>query len=70
MKRAHLFQYVFDHMAGAFTHKLWHVREGVLVCLQNTINRYRLPIRHTQICVNVYLYICQEGSVCLSAKHY
>ncbi|KAK7497575.1 hypothetical protein BaRGS_00011215, partial [Batillaria attramentaria] len=33
-------QYVFERMSGAFTHKLWHVREGVLVCLQNTINRY------------------------------
>ena len=47
-----------------------YVRKGVLVCLQNTINRYRLPIRHTQICVNVYLYICQEGSVGLSSEHY
>ncbi|XP_076456220.1 CLIP-associating protein 1-A-like isoform X4 [Babylonia areolata] len=33
-------QYVFERMSGAFSHKLWHVREGVLVCLQNTINRY------------------------------
>ncbi|XP_067686714.1 CLIP-associating protein 1-like isoform X17 [Haliotis asinina] len=33
-------QYVFERLTGAFTHKLWHVREGVLVCLQNTINRY------------------------------
>ncbi|XP_025078403.1 CLIP-associating protein 1-like isoform X19 [Pomacea canaliculata] len=33
-------QYVYERMAGAFGHKLWHVREGVLVCLQNTINRY------------------------------
>ncbi|XP_071101297.1 CLIP-associating protein 1-like isoform X23 [Haliotis cracherodii] len=33
-------QYVFERLTGAFSHKLWHVREGVLVCLQNTINRY------------------------------
>ncbi|XP_046581036.1 CLIP-associating protein 1-like isoform X17 [Haliotis rubra] len=33
-------QYVFERLTSAFTHKLWHVREGVLVCLQNTINRY------------------------------
>ncbi|XP_070175269.1 CLIP-associating protein 1-like isoform X11 [Littorina saxatilis] len=33
-------QYVFERMSGAFTHKLWLVREGVLVCLQNAINRY------------------------------
>ncbi|KAK3106105.1 hypothetical protein FSP39_012814 [Pinctada imbricata] len=33
-------QYVFERMMSAFTHKLWHVREGVLVCLQNTINTY------------------------------
>ncbi|KAL4229386.1 hypothetical protein ACF0H5_012425 [Mactra antiquata] len=33
-------QYVFDRIMGTFNHKLWHVREGVLLCLQNTINRY------------------------------
>lgn len=33
-------QYVFERMNSAFTHKLWHVREGILVCLQNTINTY------------------------------
>ncbi|KAL3837045.1 hypothetical protein ACJMK2_022432 [Sinanodonta woodiana] len=33
-------QYVFERMAGAFQHKLWHVREGVLICLINTINTY------------------------------
>ena len=32
-------QYVFERIMGTFTHKLWHVREGVLICLQNTINR-------------------------------
>ncbi|XP_041372229.1 CLIP-associating protein 1-like isoform X3 [Gigantopelta aegis] len=33
-------QYVFDRMTMAFSHKQWRVREGILVCLQNTINRY------------------------------
>ncbi|XP_053408709.1 CLIP-associating protein 1-like isoform X4 [Mercenaria mercenaria] len=33
-------QYVFERIMGTFNHKLWHVREGVLLCLQNTINRY------------------------------
>ncbi|XP_052805187.1 CLIP-associating protein 1-like isoform X9 [Mya arenaria] len=33
-------QYVFERILSNFTHKLWHVREGVLICLQNTINRY------------------------------
>ncbi|KAL5010946.1 hypothetical protein ScPMuIL_013251 [Solemya velum] len=33
-------QYVFDRLMGAFGHKLWHVREGVLMCLQNTLNTY------------------------------
>ncbi|XP_052252616.1 CLIP-associating protein 1-like isoform X3 [Dreissena polymorpha] len=33
-------QYVFERMMNTFTHKLWHVREGVLLCLQQTINRY------------------------------
>ncbi|XP_021373912.1 CLIP-associating protein 1-like isoform X12 [Mizuhopecten yessoensis] len=32
--------YVFERMMSAFTHKLWHVREGVLICLQNTLNTY------------------------------
>ncbi|XP_036366134.1 CLIP-associating protein 1-B isoform X5 [Octopus sinensis] len=33
-------QYVFERITSCFTHKLWHVREGILVCLQNTINTY------------------------------
>ncbi|CAL1546836.1 unnamed protein product [Lymnaea stagnalis] len=33
-------QYIFDRLGPAFTHKLWHVKEGVLLTLQNTINRY------------------------------
>ncbi|XP_060569318.1 CLIP-associating protein 1-like [Ruditapes philippinarum] len=33
-------QYVFERIMGTFNHKLFHVREGVLLCLQNTINRY------------------------------
>ncbi|BFZ06493.1 hypothetical protein BsWGS_09532 [Bradybaena similaris] len=33
-------QYVFDRLGPAFQHKLWHVKEGALVTLQNTINRY------------------------------
>ncbi|GAB1609449.1 CLIP-associating protein 1-B-like isoform X4 [Argonauta hians] len=33
-------QYVFERITSSFTHKLWHVREGILVCLQNTINTY------------------------------
>ncbi|KAL8621729.1 hypothetical protein ACOMHN_061864 [Nucella lapillus] len=39
-------QYVFERMSGAFTHKLWLVREGILVCLQNTINRYGARCLH------------------------
>ncbi|VDI09750.1 CLIP-associating protein 1/2, partial [Mytilus galloprovincialis] len=31
-------QFVFERLMGAFNHKLWHVREGVLICLQNTLN--------------------------------
>ncbi|CAC5380169.1 CLASP1_2 [Mytilus coruscus] len=33
-------QFVFERLMGAFNHKLWHVREGVLICLQNTLNLY------------------------------
>ncbi|XP_055860572.1 CLIP-associating protein 1-like isoform X3 [Biomphalaria glabrata] len=33
-------QYVFDRLGPAFSHKLWHVKEGILLTLQNTINRY------------------------------
>ncbi|XP_012939187.1 CLIP-associating protein 1-A, partial [Aplysia californica] len=33
-------QYVFDRLGPAFQHKLWHVKEGALVTLQSTINRY------------------------------
>ncbi|XP_050407355.1 CLIP-associating protein 1-A isoform X4 [Patella vulgata] len=33
-------QYVFERMMPAFNHKLWHVREGCLICLAATINRY------------------------------
>jgi len=33
-------QYVFDRLGPAFQHKLWHVKEGVLITLQSTINRY------------------------------
>ncbi|BFZ22652.1 hypothetical protein BsWGS_25691 [Bradybaena similaris] len=33
-------QYVFDRLGPALQHKLWHVKEGVLVTLQNTVNRY------------------------------
>ncbi|KAK3765454.1 hypothetical protein RRG08_067000 [Elysia crispata] len=33
-------QYVFDRLGPAFHHKLWLVKEGVLVTLQRTINRY------------------------------
>ncbi|KAK6182722.1 hypothetical protein SNE40_010342 [Patella caerulea] len=33
-------QYVFERMMPAFSHKLWHVREGCLICLAATINRY------------------------------
>ncbi len=32
-------QFVFDRIMGAFTHKLWRVRESVLICLQKTLNQ-------------------------------
>ncbi|XP_033732928.1 CLIP-associating protein 1-like isoform X12 [Pecten maximus] len=38
--------YVFERMMSAFTHKLWHVREGVLICLQNTLNTYGARCLH------------------------
>ena len=44
-------QYVFERIIGAFNHKLWHVREGVLVCLQYTINRYGVTISFVTISV-------------------
>ena len=34
-----LFQYIFERITQAFTHKLWRVREEVLVCLQDTLNQ-------------------------------
>eukprot|EP00105_Crassostrea_gigas_P010162 XP_011425341.1 PREDICTED: CLIP-associating protein 1 isoform X13 [Crassostrea gigas] len=33
-------QFVFDRIQGSFTHKLWRVRDEVLICLQNTVNTY------------------------------
>ncbi|XP_061178265.1 CLIP-associating protein 1-like isoform X1 [Saccostrea echinata] len=33
-------QFVFDRIQNAFSHKLWRVRDEVLICLQNTINTY------------------------------
>ncbi|XP_064594427.1 CLIP-associating protein 1-like isoform X2 [Liolophura sinensis] len=33
-------QYVFERMMNAFGHKLWHVREEAMICLQKTLNRY------------------------------
>lgn len=33
-----LLQFVFDRIQGSFTHKLWRVRDEVLICLQNTVN--------------------------------
>ncbi|XP_069119550.1 CLIP-associating protein 1-like isoform X10 [Argopecten irradians] len=38
--------YVFERIMSAFTHKLWHVREGVLICLQNTLNTYGARCLH------------------------
>ncbi|XP_055995668.1 CLIP-associating protein 1-like isoform X32 [Ostrea edulis] len=33
-------QFVFDRIQSAFSHKLWRVRDEVLICLQNTVNTY------------------------------
>ncbi|XP_078333535.1 CLIP-associating protein 1-like isoform X17 [Crassostrea virginica] len=33
-------QFVFDRIQNSFTHKLWRVRDEVLICLQNTVNTY------------------------------
>ena len=70
-----VFQYVFERMSGAFTHKLWHVREGVLVCLQNTINRsgcvcvwdvssYVFVRMSVCVCVCIYVCMCRVSDAC------
>ncbi|XP_064644239.1 CLIP-associating protein 1-like isoform X4 [Lineus longissimus] len=33
-------QFVFDRLTNAFTHKLWKIREGVMLVLQTTLNQY------------------------------
>ncbi len=43
---------MFDRIIGAFTHKLWRVRESVLVCLQKTLNQWVLPYNCNQVYVN------------------
>ena len=35
-----LFQYVFDILISSFNHKNWRVREVLMICLTQTINRY------------------------------
>ena len=42
-------QFVLERCAGAFTHKLWRVKEEILIILQKTINLYgvkQLKVSH------------------------
>ncbi|KAH9492417.1 hypothetical protein Btru_051059 [Bulinus truncatus] len=52
-------QYVFDRLGPAFTHKLWHVKEGVLLTLQNTINR-QVREAATNSLVEIYRHVGEK----------